>query len=37
MMRLFIAYNDVSRVAEALGEEEKVVRESLVEAGLIQE
>ena len=37
MVRLFIAYNDVSRVAEALGEEEKVVRESLVEAGLIQE
>ena len=37
MVRLFIAYNDVSRVAEALGEEETVVRESLVEAGLIQE
>lgn len=37
MVRLFIAYNDVSRVAETLGEEESVVKESLVEAGLIQE
>ncbi len=37
MVRLFIAYNDVSRVAETLGEEESVVRKSLVEAGLLEE
>ena len=37
IVRLFINENDVSRVAEALGEEESVVRKSLVEAGLIEE
>lgn len=37
MVKFFIEGNDIAQIAEVLGEEEVVVRKSLVKAGLIQE
>jgi len=37
IVRLYVNGNDIAQVAEAIGENEEVVRKSLVKAGLIQE
>lgn len=35
MVRLYMEGNDISKVAEAIGKDEKVVRDFLVEAGML--